>query len=71
LERVRDIELRIERQRSTPAESPGVTLEEFKNLAFDLEVVWNDPATDARLKKRIVRTLIHEVVADIDHENWS
>ena len=24
------------------------------------------PTTDARLKKRIVRTLIHEVVADID-----
>jgi DNA invertase Pin-like site-specific DNA recombinase len=68
LERVREVELRIERQRSIPAESPVVTLEEFKNLASDLKVVWDDPATDARLKKRIVRTLIHEVIADIDHE---
>jgi len=28
--------------------------------------VWTAPATDARLKKRIVRTVIHEVIADID-----
>ena len=32
----------------------------------NLKTVWSAPTTDARLKKRIVRTLIHEVVADID-----
>ena len=35
-------------------------------LAVDLKTVWTAPSTDARLKKRIVRTVIHEVVADID-----
>lgn len=35
-------------------------------LASNLETVWSAPTTDARLKKRIVRTLIQEVVADID-----
>ena len=30
--------------------------------------VWSAPTTDARLKKRIVRTVIQEVVADIDPE---
>jgi len=35
-------------------------------LAADLQTVWSAPSTDARLKKRIVRILIHEVVADID-----
>jgi recombinase-like zinc beta ribbon protein len=35
-------------------------------LASNLETVWSAPSTDARLKKRIVRTLIQEVVADID-----
>ena len=35
-------------------------------LASNLKTVWEAPTTDARLKKRIVRTLIHEVVADID-----
>ena len=38
----------------------------FATLARDLRTVRNAPTTDARLKKRIVRTLIHEVVADID-----
>ena len=28
-------------------------------LAVDLKAVWTDPSTDARLKKRIVRTVIH------------
>ncbi len=32
----------------------------------NLKTVWSAPTTDARLKKRIARTLIHEVVADID-----
>jgi DNA invertase Pin-like site-specific DNA recombinase len=35
-------------------------------LVADLKAVWSAPTTDARLKKRIVRTLIREVVADID-----
>ena len=36
------------------------------SLASDLRAVWTSPTTDARLKKRIVRTLIREVIADID-----
>ena len=35
-------------------------------LADDLRAVWSAPTTDARLKKRIVRTLIHEALADLD-----
>src|SRR5512143_1591713 len=37
-------------------------------LATDLRTVWTAPTTDARLKKRITRTVIHEVVADIDRD---
>ncbi len=37
-------------------------------LAADLKTVWTAPSTDARLKKRIVRTVIHEVIVDIDQE---
>jgi DNA invertase Pin-like site-specific DNA recombinase len=37
-------------------------------LAADLKTVWLAPTTDARLKKRIVRTVIQEVIADIDDE---
>jgi len=35
-------------------------------LASNLQTVWSAPTTEARLKKRIVRILINEVVADID-----
>ena len=38
----------------------------FATLAGNLQTVWQAPTTDARLKKRITRTLIHEVIADID-----
>jgi DNA invertase Pin-like site-specific DNA recombinase len=40
----------------------------FETLADDLTAVWTSPTADARLKKRIVRTVIREVVADIDAE---
>jgi hypothetical protein len=36
------------------------------SLADDLQAVWSAPTTDARLKKRIVSTVIREVIADID-----
>jgi DNA invertase Pin-like site-specific DNA recombinase len=38
--------------------------EDFLNLATQLETLW--PDADARLRKRIVRALIHEVVVDVD-----
>src|SRR4051812_34847640 len=38
----------------------------FAVLAEDLQTVWSAPTTDARLKKRIVRTVIQEAVADLD-----
>ena len=40
--------------------------EEFAELAGDLEAVWNDEQTDARLKKRILRSLIRDIVVDVD-----
>jgi hypothetical protein len=42
------------------------TCDEFADLARELEDVWRSPESDARLKKRIVRTLIEEVIADVD-----
>lgn len=36
------------------------------SLAQDLPAVWNSPATDLRLKQRIVRILVEEIIADVD-----
>jgi hypothetical protein len=47
-----------------PVIDPG----SLATLAADLKTVWAVPSTDARVKKRIVRTVIHEVIADIDPE---
>lgn len=40
----------------------------LRALATDLPSVWHDPRADARLKKRIVRTLIEEILVDVDDE---
>lgn len=38
------------------------------SLARDLPSVWNAPSTDMRLKQRIVRILVQEIVADVDEK---
>ena len=66
LQRVQEIELRIEQHIQGPGKTTTPTREEFEDLAAKLEAVWHCPDADIRLKKRIVRTLIHEVVVDVD-----
>jgi hypothetical protein len=66
LERVTNLQERIDaHDRQQPA-GKSATPDDFVSLASDLNTVWDDPATDVRLKKRIVRTLIHEVIADTE-----
>jgi DNA invertase Pin-like site-specific DNA recombinase len=68
LARVSEIEARIDaHDRATPRRS-DLSAASFATLADDLRAVWKAPTTDARLKKRIVRAVIKEVVADIDAE---
>src|SRR6266446_3736734 len=65
LARVAEVESKIaahDAARPVPAPDPA----SLAMLATDLKTIWAAPTTDARLKKRIVRTLIQEVVADID-----
>jgi len=66
LQRVHEIEGRIDQHLQGQHQIPSPTREEFEDLAADLEAVWNDPHADMRVKKRVVRTLIHEVVVDVD-----
>ena len=66
LTRVAEIAKRIaEHDAMAPARS-GLAPISFAELAKDLQAVWAAPTTDARLKKRIVRTVIQEAVADLD-----
>jgi DNA invertase Pin-like site-specific DNA recombinase len=66
LERVSNLQERIDAHDREVSAPTSATPDDFVSLAGDLKTIWADPSTDARLKKRIVRTLIHEVIADIE-----
>jgi DNA invertase Pin-like site-specific DNA recombinase len=66
LQRVGELARRIDQQACGASRLKVPNLAEFEQLAEDLETVWNHPQCDVRVKKRIVRTLIHEVIADVD-----
>ena len=67
LQRVQELEARIASHTAGRGpEPPPPTREAFAELATRLEAIWHDPGTDVRLKKRIVRTLLQEVLVDVD-----
>jgi DNA invertase Pin-like site-specific DNA recombinase len=66
LARVAEVESRIAVHDATNPAEATTDPAAFNLLAANLKTVWSASTTDARLKKRIVRTLIEEVVADID-----
>ena len=67
LTRTAEVEARIaEHDQAAPASGPAAL--SFDALADDLQAVWSAPGTDARLRKRIVRTVIHEAIADVDDD---
>lgn len=67
LKGVREIEERIAQHHGQQHDDPPPTVAEFASLAEQLEDIWEHDHTDARLRKRIVRSLIHEVIVDVDN----
>jgi hypothetical protein len=66
LQRVREVEGRIEQHSVSVGTVAAVGVEEFADLAAQLDALWHRPDADVRLKKRITRSLIQEVVVDVD-----
>lgn len=66
LQRVREIETQIQQHRDHQGPTAAPTREEFADLATELESLWHDPDTDTRLKKRVIRTLIRDIIVDVD-----
>jgi hypothetical protein len=64
--RVHHLEEQVEQQRASREAAPVPTSEFFQDLAKNVAGLWDDPHTDVRIKKRMIRTLIEEVVADVD-----
>lgn len=66
LERVVALEQRLaERNRAVYA-APAVDRDALLALARDLPTVWNAPATDARIKQRLVHVLVREIIISLD-----
>jgi len=66
LEHVREVEDRLTAFDARPIPQHQIDAHALHALAQDLPAVWHDPTTDMRLKQRIVRILIHEIIVDID-----
>ncbi len=58
------LEDRIAKETAARSAVVPPTLEDLLGVAEDLHTVWDDSQTSQRLKKRILRTLIHEIVVD-------
>jgi DNA invertase Pin-like site-specific DNA recombinase len=68
LEQVSRIEARIAQEELSQRARSLPTEESISGLASQLEVIWQDSETDVRLKKRLLRTLIKEIVVDVSPE---
>lgn len=66
LRHVADLEEAFRTTESLVKTKPFPDKSSLMRLAADLESVWHAPGTDLRLKQRIVRTLVEEVVVDVD-----
>lgn len=68
LAHVDEVESKIATHDAATPRTSSMSAMDLTALAVDLRTVWSMPTTDARLKKRIVRTVIQEVLANIDDE---
>ncbi|MGH9353632.1 MAG: recombinase family protein, partial [Terriglobia bacterium] len=68
LEKVRELENRAKECESAARARPVPDKETLLALAEDLPAVWNAPEIDMRLKQRIARILIRDIVADLDEK---
>src|SRR5829696_607462 len=66
LGRVAEVEAKVAAHNAAAPARDAATPVSLAGLADDLRSVWRAPTTDARLRKRIVRAVVQEVVADLD-----
>jgi DNA invertase Pin-like site-specific DNA recombinase len=66
LQKLRDLENKLGKYDSDMKLDNVPDKQILLSLAQDLPAVWNSPTSDMKLKQRIVRILIREIVADVD-----
>jgi DNA invertase Pin-like site-specific DNA recombinase len=66
LERVAELEGRQQAQARLTPSSVRIDRGTLESLATDLRTVWDAPSSEMRVKQRIVRLLIQEIIVDAD-----
>jgi DNA invertase Pin-like site-specific DNA recombinase len=66
LERVADLERRIQDLRARVAAHPKIDRARLLQLAHDLPTAWNSPSADTRTKQRLIHILVQEIVCELD-----
>lgn len=70
LERCTEIEKRLEGKVKTTSPLNDEEKKELLNLSSDFPKLWNASSTNNKMRKRIVRSVIKEIVCDVDEENF-
>jgi len=60
-------EARLKAEQQSLAPLDECQRQRLLTLGADLHTLWNDPAVSPELKKRILRTVVNEIVVDVDH----
>jgi DNA invertase Pin-like site-specific DNA recombinase len=66
LAKMAQVQQRLDEELAKVGPARDLDAQALQSLATDLPRVWNEPEAEIRLKKRIVRTLIEEIVVDVD-----
>jgi len=66
LQKIQDLENKLNEFDRNTQSAPLADKSVLLSLAQDLPSVWHAPSTDMRLKQRIVRILIQEIIANVD-----
>jgi excisionase family DNA binding protein len=69
LQKIQDLENKLNEFDRNIQSAPLPDKSMLLSLAQDLPSVWNAPSTDMRLKQRIVRILIQEIIANVDDDS--
>jgi hypothetical protein len=68
LERVAELERRIQDLQARSGDSPKIDRALLLQLAGDLSAVWNAPSTDTRAKQRLIHILVQEIMCELDDD---
>lgn len=69
LQKTQELENKLREFDDEIQSQPAPNKEVLLSLAQDLPAIWNSASTDMRLKQRLVRILIDEIVVDVDEKS--